>query len=311
MKYRTLGKTGLSVSILGFGASSLGGVFGDVTEEQCVRTVHTALDGGVNLIDTSPFYGLTRSESMLRPCLRGVPRERYLLSTKVGRYGSELADFDFSAERVTRSVDESLARIGVDHVDIVLAHDIEFGNVQQVIEETVPALRKVQAVGKARLVGVSGLPLRTLLRVAEAVPLDVVLSYCHYALNDTALVEYLPRFEALGVAVIGASPLSMGLLTHDRLPAWHPAPPALREACRQAAELCERRGTRLEKLAIQFAVANERIPTMLVGTAEPERMAENLAWIEERIDTQLLAEVQAILAPVHNMTWPSGRPENN
>lgn len=311
MQYRALGKTGMNVSILSFGASSLGGVFGNVTEEQCVRTVHTALDGGVNLIDTSPYYGLTRSEQMLNACLRGVARDRYYLTTKVGRYGSEIKDFDFSAGRVTRSVDESLQRIGVDYVDVIQAHDVEFGDVSQVIEETIPALRKVQQAGKARFVGITGLPLRTLLHIAERAAVDTVLSYCHYELNDTALIDYVPKFEQLGVAVINASPLGMGLLTHRPLPDWHPAPEALRQACREAAALCAQRGARLEKLAVQFSLADERIPTTLVGSARPESIADNLRWAAEPMDEGLLREVQAILAPVHNLTWPQGRPENN
>src|SRR3954454_6599687 len=106
MLYRPLGRTGLEVSILSYGASPLGSVFRDVDEAEGIRTVHTALDLGINFIDVSPYYGLTRAETLLGKALRGIPRERYYLATKVGRYGED--SFDFSAGRVTRSVDESL-----------------------------------------------------------------------------------------------------------------------------------------------------------------------------------------------------------
>ena len=110
MQYRLLGQTGLNVSILSFGASSLGGAFRDIDEQEGVRTVHKALELGINFIDVSPYYGLTKAETVLGRALVGIPREAYFLATKCGRYGSNICDFDFSATRVIRSVDESLAR---------------------------------------------------------------------------------------------------------------------------------------------------------------------------------------------------------
>jgi L-galactose dehydrogenase len=117
---RKLGSTGREVSVLGFGASALGGVFHDVTDEECIAVVHTALKSGINVIDTAPWYGQGRSEEMLGKALKGIPREAYMLNTKVGRYEQEVENmFDFSAERITRSVDESLARMGVDYIDCI------------------------------------------------------------------------------------------------------------------------------------------------------------------------------------------------
>src|ERR1700681_379270 len=115
MEYRTLGKTGLKVSALSFGASSLGGVFKPVDESVAIRSVHTALDLGINYIDVAPFYGLTKAETVLGKALRSVPRDKYYLATKIGHFGQ--AEFDFSAARTFRSVDASLARMGVDYID--------------------------------------------------------------------------------------------------------------------------------------------------------------------------------------------------
>ena len=155
MKYRPLGRTGLEVSVLGFGGSSLGNAFREIDDSEGIRTVHVAVDNGINLIDTAPYYGLTKAETVLGKALREIPREKYLLATKVARYGYKEKDFDFSAERVTRSVDESLARLGVDYVDFIQIHDMEFGSIEQIITETIPALREVQAAGKARFVGIT------------------------------------------------------------------------------------------------------------------------------------------------------------
>ncbi|HEY4330378.1 MAG TPA: aldo/keto reductase [Phycisphaerae bacterium] len=311
MEYRQLGSTDMKVSILSYGASPLGSVFREIDEEQGIKTVHTAIDLGINFIDVSPFYGLTKAETVLGKALKGVHRSQYFLATKVGRYGHEMKDFDFSKARVTASVDESLARLGVETVDIIQCHDIEFGNVTRVIEETLPALRAIVKAGKARYIGVTGLPLKVFKQVLGATRVDAILSYCRYSLNDSGLEALLPMLETKRVGIINASPLSMGLLS-DRGPAsWHPAPAEIRETCAKAAAFCKSRGVDIASLAVQYAVGNKRIATTLVGTASVENITKNVQWAAEPYDPSLLAEVRKILAPIHNKTWPSGRPENN
>ncbi|HVK06419.1 MAG TPA: aldo/keto reductase [Armatimonadaceae bacterium] len=310
MRYRTLGRTGLSLSVLGFGASPLGGVFGPVDADEAARAVRLALDRGVNYFDVSPYYGDTRAETVLGQALRGVPRDRYVLSTKVGRYGGRA--FDFSPERVVRSVDESLARLGVGHADILLCHDVEFVPLGPVIEETIPALReRVVAAGKARFLGVSGLPLAIFPAVLERADLDVVLSYCHYTLSDTSLDTLLPYLDAREVGVINAAPLGMGLLTGQPPPEWHPAPPALRGACERAAAHCRARGADLAELAVGFSVARPDITTTLVGMATTADVNRNIDAAERAPDPNLLAEVREILRPVRDLSWPNGLPEND
>jgi L-galactose dehydrogenase len=311
MQYRTLGKTGLKVSALGFGGSSLGGAFKEINEADGIRAVHVAVDNGINLIDTSPFYGLTKAETALGKALREIPREKYLLATKVGRYGYKQKDFNFSAARVTASVDESLRRLGVDYVDFIQAHDMEFGDVEQIVHEAIPALRKVQTAGKARFIGITALPPKLLRTVMERAEVDQIQSYCHYCLNDTALADALPFFKSRGVAIFNSAPLAMRLLSLEGPPHWHPAPPEVRAKCAEAARFCQSRGADIGKLALQFAVAHPDIHTNIVGSADPVRMLKNIRDIEEPLDEELLAQVLEILKPIHNVTWPSGRPENN
>jgi aryl-alcohol dehydrogenase-like predicted oxidoreductase len=309
MDYRLLGKTGLKVSALSFGASSLGSVFRHVDEAEGIRTVHTALDLGINFIDVSPFYGLTKAETILGQALKGIPRDRFYLATKVGRFGEET--FDFSAKRVTASVDESLARLGLDYIDIIQCHDIEYGSLDQVVNETIPALRQVQAQGKARFVGITGLPLKIFRYVLERAEVDTILSYCHYTLQDTSLAELIPALPARQIGLINASPLGMGLLTNRGTPDWHPATSDIKQACAQAAAFCRSQGADIAKLALQYTLANPDIPTTLVGTANPDNIRQNVAWFEEPIDQELLQEVREILKPVLNKPWVVGRPENN
>ncbi len=309
MEYRTLGKTGLSVSVLGFGASPLGNVFGEIAEPDAIRAVHTALDLGVNFIDVSPYYGLTLAEQVLGKALKTIQRDRYYLATKVGRYGANT--FDFSAQRVTQSVDESLERLNVEYIDLIQCHDIEFVGLDQIIHETLPALRKLQERGKVRFIGITGLPLKIFETVLSQAEVDTILSYCRYSLNDTALSRLLPALREKNIGTISASPLGMGLLTNYSVPSWHPAPANIREKCAEAATYCRAHGTNISRLALQFAVANPAIHTTLVGMASVENITANVRWIEEPLDLSLLAEVLAILAPIHNQTWASGKPENN
>ena len=184
-----------------------------VSEAEGIGTVHAALDAGINYVDVAPYYGVLKAEILLGKALKTVPRDRYILSTKVGRYDSDV--FDFSAERVTRSVDESLQRLNVEHIDLILCHDIEFVDIHQVINEAIPALRKVQETGKVRFVGFSGLPLAIYPKVMDQVDVDAIITYCHYALNDDSLNSLMPYLQAKQVGVINASPLGMGLLTDN------------------------------------------------------------------------------------------------
>ncbi|MRN56466.1 aldo/keto reductase [Paenibacillus monticola] len=309
MKYRPLGATGLDVSVLSFGASSLGSVFRDINEEEGIRTVHTAVEQGINYIDVSPYYGLTKAEAVLGKAIKGLSRDQFLLSTKAGRIGAE--EFNYTAAHITASLEASLKRLETDYVDILLLHDMEFVPFQQVIEEAIPALYRLKEQGKARFVGVSGLPLHVFEQTLAKAELDVILSYCHYSLNDTSLLNILPLLQQKGVGLVSASPISMGLLSTRPVAEWHPAPEELKRVCKLAAAHCAAQGEDLAKLAVQFSVANEQIPTTLVSTGSVVNITNNIAWTDEPMNEELLQEVLEILQPIHNLTWPSGRTEYN
>ena len=310
MQYRTLGRTGLKVSTLSFGGSSLGGVFHDINEADGIRTVHVAVDNGVNFIDTSPYYGITKAEAVLGKALKQIQRDRYYLATKVGQYGD--GQFNFSAARVVRSVDESLARLNVDYVDLIQCHDIEFVDLDQIVNETLPALHKLKATGKVRHVGITGLPLKVFTSVIDRAPdlVETVLSFCHYELNDTSLESLVPYFKQHGVGIINASPTGMGLLTERGTPSWHPASDTIKAGAKRAVELCQQRGWNIVELAIQFSIAHPDIATTLVGTASSQNMLDNIRYANTPIDGDRLAAVQAVLAPILNFNFTRGRPGN-
>jgi len=303
---RPLGRTGMEVSPIGFGSSPLGGVFGSIDESDGIKAVHEAFKSGINLFDTSPFYGLTRSEEVLGRAIADLPRRDIIVATKVGRYGE--TEFDFSAGRVTASVDESLKRLQIDYLDIVQCHDIEFGNLEQIVSETLPALKKLKESGKVRAIGITGLPMWIYPYVLDRskVELDLILSYCHNCLNDTTLRFLVPYFQVRGVGIVNASALSMGLLTHSGGPAWHPAPEELKLAARRAAALCEERNAELPRLALQYALADRDMDSTLVGIDSVKTLRSCLSAATEQIDEGLLNDVLKIFEPVHNMTWRSG-----
>lgn len=310
MLTRPLGRTGLELPILSFGASSLGQEFVPVNLQDALASVRVALDCGLNFIDTSPFYGRGMSEVLLGIALRGVPRDQYTLCTKLGRY--HLSHFDFSAKRVAESIDVSLHRLGVDHLDIALCHDIEFVPMQQIVDETLPAMRRAQQAGKVRFLGFSGYPQKIFRFICDQTDVDCVLSYNQYTLQNTRFVdETVPYLKVKGIGVMNAGPFSARLLTNAPLPAWLKEPEAVKEAARQAAAHCAERGVDIAKLALQFSLAHPDIATTIAGSANPNNIRRWAEWAAEPLDQQLLAEVQAIFAPVRNVGHIEGLPENN
>lgn len=311
MLYRPLGKTGLEVSVLSFGASSLGGVFRSTDDAEAIRTVHVALDLGINFIDVSPYYGATKAETVLGRALRGVARDRYVLATKIGQYGD--GQFDFSATRVEQSWQESCRRLGVDYLDLLQCHDIEFADLNQIVDETLPALVRLKEQGKVGHIGITGLPLKVFREVLNRVPaglVETILSFCHYELNDSSLETIVPQMKAKGVGIINASPTGMGLLTERGVPAWHPATPAMIAGARRAVDFCRKQSVDIVQLAIQFSLSHPDIATTLVSSANPDNMRRNVRYAEAPVDRGLLKAVLACLQPIHNANFTRGRPEN-
>jgi L-galactose dehydrogenase len=307
MQYRTLGRTGLSVSALSLGGVAFGDMYGALGPGEADRCVRRAVDLGVNLIDTSPYYGQTRSEAVLGPILANGLRDKVYLCSKAGRNG--FSDFDFTPAAMERSVEASLKRLRTDYLDILIAHDIEFADdFEAVFTETAAVLHKLKAAGKCRFVGMSGLPLGILRTAIERCNLDVVISYTHYTLqNQTLLTGLLPVAEKHDVGVMNASPLCMGLLSDHGMQDWHPGPEAVKAAGRAAAELCRRRGASLATLGMQFCLRAPRIPATISGAAQAEEIEANVRAMGKPMDAELLGEVLAIFEPVRDVTWASGK----
>ncbi len=302
----------MKISHLCFGASSLGSVFHETKEAESIEAVETAIEGGINFIDVSPYYGHYKAETVLGKALKRIPRDKYFLSTKVGRYGKDgVNTWDYSGKRATESVYESMERLNIDYIDLINVHDIEFqaameGGLQKVVDETLPALVELKKKGVVGHVGITDLQLENLKWVidhSEPGTVESILNFCHYCLNDDKLNDFLDYFESKGIGVINASPLSMGLLTVRGVPDWHPAPKPLVEACAKAAKLCADKNYPIERLAIQYSASNTRIAGTLFSSANPANVKRNIEWANEEPDWQLVKEVQDIIGDQKRVSW--------
>ena len=308
MQYNEIGKTGLKVSNLGFGASSLGGVFHGIKEEEAIAAVHAAVDGDINFIDVSPYYGHLKAETVLGKALKEIDRDKYILSTKVGRYGKDGVNFwDYSAKRAKESVYESMERLNIDYIDLINVHDVEFADLQQVVDETLPALVELRKEGVVGHVGITDLQpenLKWVIEHSEEGTVESVLNFCHYCLNDNLLTEYFEFFESRGIGIINASPFSMGLLSMRGAPDWHPATETLREACAKAARYCDEQGYPIDKLAIQYSTScTDHIATTLFSSANPKNVLKNIEYVNEPIDWQLVEKVKEIIGDQMGVRW--------
>jgi len=308
MIYNELGKTGLKVSNLGFGASSLGGVFRNIDEKEAIQAVFTAVENGINFIDVSPYYGHLKAETVLGKALKDIPRDKFILSTKVGRYGKDgVNTWDYSAKKAVESVYESMERLNVDYIDLINVHDVEFADLNQVAQETLPALVELREKDVVGHVGITDLQPENLTWLVENTPegtIESILNFCHYCLNDDLLTEYFDFFESRGIGIINASPLSMGLLSQRGTPDWHPATQELKDACAKAAEFCKNQGYPIEKLALQYSTGNnEHIATTLFSSANPANVLKNISYVSEPADPELVSKVREIIGDQMRVRW--------
>lgn len=310
MEFRELGRTGLRVSAVGFGTSPLGDMFGATDEATGFRAVHTALDAGVNLFDSSPYYGGGLAEERLGKALAGR-RDEVILATKAGRYG--LDGFDFTPARIRSGLETSLRLLRTDRVDILQLHDIEFVPLDPVLTESYAELVRLRDEGKCRFIGMTGYPIAMLRRVIRETDVDLVLSYAHATLLDGCLqTSLLPLAEDAGVGVINASAVAFGLLTSggSTIGIDHPASAPIRAAAIRAVAVAQRHGVDIGFLANQYAIQRSGCASTLVGTTRPEHVQAALRAVTEPIDESLLDEVLATVAEVRGTCWSVGLPEN-
>lgn len=280
MEYIPLGKTGISLSKISIGGATLAPFFGELDVAGAIKTIQKAVRSGINYIDTAPWYGQGRSEEIIGEALKGIPREAYYIATKIGRYEIDVSkQMDFTAKKTKESVAKSLRLLGLDYVDVIQMHDVEFSeSLDPVVNEALPALEELRAEGKVRFIGVTGYPLNVLKEVIVRAPgrLDTVLSYARYTMIDHSLLDYLDFFLQQNLGVICASGHAVGLLTNGGPQKWHPVNQGIKDMCKKAADICKDNNIELGKLACWYVTQLKGPSTFLIGMQTEKLLDINL-----------------------------------
>jgi D-threo-aldose 1-dehydrogenase len=320
-----LGRSGLRVTRLGFGAAPIGGLYTAVDDADARATVDRAWELGIRTFDVAPLYGYGAAERRLGSALAGRPRDEFVLSTKVGRLvrqsdaitptddvdpqamdGRQDAFyvrsepvrmvFDFSADGVRRSIEESLARLGLDRIDIALIHDPDT-HWAAAIDDAFPALARLRGDGVVRAIGVGMNQSAMLARFAREGDFDVFLLAGRYTLLDQdALGELLPLCVERDIAVLAGGAMNSGILA-DPTPGgrfdYQPAPPAIVERARRLAAICARHGVPLRAAAVQFPLAHPAIRSLIAGVRRIDHLDEYPELMAHPIPADLWSELRA------------------
>jgi D-threo-aldose 1-dehydrogenase len=308
---------GVALTELGFGGASLGNLYRVTGDDEAGAAVDAAWAGGVRYFDTAPHYGLGLSERRLGAALSARPRRQFVISTKVGRLlepnhaptGSDLAAggfavpddlvrrFDFSADAVRRSLDESLTRLGLDRVDIVYVHDPD-DHVDTAIEQALPALVRLRDEGVIGAVGVGMNQWQAPLRMVTETDLDVVMLAGRWTLLDRSGAPLVEECGRRGVAIVAAAPFNSGLLASVRPPAdayfdYGQAPADVLTRANELADICERHGTQLPSAALQFPLRSNAVASVVCGMRTADQVRSTLSRFASVIDPETWTALDA------------------
>lgn len=320
LQKKVLGSTGLEVTRLGLGCAAIGGLYGDIPDEQATRVVHRALELGLNLFDTAPLYGCGKSETRLGRALQGVPRDDYVLCTKVGRVlerrapgadGGEggifgdlpplQAVFDFSYDGVLRSVDESLQRLGLDRVDVLHIHDPD-DHYREAMAGAYPAVARLRAEGVIHGVSAGMNQWQMLADFARDGDFDCFLLAGRYSLlEQDALDELFPLCAQKNIGILAGGTYNSGILAKGAGAGtaggarynYGSAPPEILARTRRLEAVSARHGVDLKAAASQFALAHPVVTAIIPGTRRPERVTENFQLLQVPIGPDFWAELRA------------------
>jgi D-threo-aldose 1-dehydrogenase len=272
----------LDVTTLSLGTAPLGNLFVEISDADAIATIEKALASGINFVDTAPFYGFGLAERRVGAALKGVPRENIVISTKVGRLiqPDGTAKFDFSRDGVLRSLDESLQRLGLDYVDILLIHDPD-EHYEQALNEAFPALADLRSQGVIKAIGAGMNQWQMLQNFTRYADPDCFLLAGRYTLlEQTALTEFLPLCHEKGIAIFAGGIFNSGVLAKGAFPGakynYRDAPTEILAKVARLEEVCARHGVPLRLAALHFPSAHRAITSTLVGVHSVAELDENL-----------------------------------
>ncbi|WP_439898975.1 aldo/keto reductase [Paenarthrobacter aurescens] len=300
---------------LGFGGAGIGNLYRAIPDGEALATVLAAWDGGIRYFDTAPHYGLGLSEQRLGAVLRDKPRDEFLISTKVGRLlepssggGQDPEGFDvpattrrvwdFTEAGIRRSIEDSLERLGLNHVDIAYLHDPDVHDLHAGISQALPVLEKLRSEGVVRAIGVGINSAEAALECVEAADLDLVMLAGRFTLLEQPSVPLLERCVERRTGVVSVGAFNSGLLARPEVPEdahynYDRAPKALVERARHLAAVCRDFGVELPTAALQFPLRHPAVVNVTVGASAPGQIATNAARMEEPIPDELWDVLEA------------------
>ncbi len=317
--------TGLDVTRLGFGGASIGGLFREVTDAEAQDTLEEAWRLGIRYYDTAPLYGYGASERRMGALLSGRPRDAFVLSTKVGRLIRDVAEvapgadidrqeaagredayyadvegrrvvFDYTYDGVLRSIEESLARLRLDRIDVALIHDPD-DHWEEAIGGAYPALARLRSDGVVGAIGAGMNQAAMLARFAREGDFDVFLVANRYTLLDQdAFGELLPLCLERGVSVVVGGAMNSGILADPRPGGrfdYGPAPDPVVARARRLAEVCARHAVPLRAAAVQFPLAHPAVVSLAAGVRSVAHLREYPALMTQEIPADLWSELRA------------------
>ena len=323
LQLQSLGRSGLPVSALGFGGAPLGDLYALLDEAQAVETVVAALNSGVTLLDTSPLYGHGLSEHRIGAALRRAPERKVILSTKVGRVMSPLepqtsrsgylgglphsARFDYSYDGAMRSLEQSALRLGVDHLDIVLIHDVDFwthgreaieARFSEAMNGAYRALVKLREAGAIKAIGVGINEADLCERFARAGDFDTMLLAGRYSLlEQPALASFLPLALEKGIGVMLGGVFNSGILATGAVAGakynYQAAPPEILAKVARIEAVCARHGTPIFRAALHFALGHPAVASIVLGAVTPGEVAAQIAAMASPPPPALWADLKA------------------
>jgi|SaaInlStandDraft_7_1057024.scaffolds.fasta_scaffold26397_2 D-threo-aldose 1-dehydrogenase len=316
LERKVLGSTGLEVTRLGLGCAALGGLYGDIPDEQAYAVVQRALDLGLNLFDTAPLYGAGKSEIRIGEVLKTIPRDSFVLCSKVGRVLEPVTEkdkddgtdifgdlppfrpvFDFSYDGVMRSFEESLKRLQLDRIDVLHIHDPD-ANYREAIGGAYPAIAKLREQGLISGVSAGMNQWEMLSAFARAGNFDCFLLAGRYSLlEQSALDDLLPLCQEKNIGILAGGTYNSGILAKGAKAGakynYGDAPPEIIERAQQLEAVSERHGVDIKAAASQFALAHPVITAIIPGTRQPDRVTENFELLKVKIPADYWAELRS------------------
>ena len=301
-----------NISKLSFGCASFGNhnAYGCVTQDIANTLVYTSFYScNINYFDTSPYYG--NSEIILGKALSFIPREYYLIGTKIGRYSNDKTDF--SLDTIKNSIKTSLKNLNTSYIDLVQCHDVEFGNIKQIINEILPYLQTLKEKGIIRYIGITGLSLPVLdyIIIHSTIKIDTVLTYCNYSLHCNLLDNYITKWTSNNIKIIQGGCTSMGLLTDKGPPKWHPASIELKNKCKQVSTKCKKLNENITKIAFQHIYNNPNIATILIGPINTNELQNYYMWISQKQNIKLQQQLIKLFEQYQHYIWIEPNTEHN